>query len=151
MIELMTVAFTCLIDSSTMINEIVRYLENMREKARKKISRQLNQGHWVNSNTLRTISNPVGICHMNSNTFSAFNTICRFLAVSFPFCIAGTRAAANAHKTVIPTIVQMHIRTEYTRKYEQTHKYYIFTMINVNKVRVSFTLRILNGFHDKLS
>jgi hypothetical protein len=26
----------------------------------------------------------------------------RLLAVSLPFCIAGTRAAANAHKTVIP-------------------------------------------------
>ena len=66
---------------------------------------QLNQGHLVNSNTLKTISIPVGICHINNNTLTAFNAICRLLAVSFPFCIAGTSAAANAHKTVIPTVV----------------------------------------------
>lgn len=58
----------------------------------------------MNSNTLRTISNPVGICHINNSTFSAFNAICRFLAVSFPFCMAGTSAAAAAHKTVIAAL-----------------------------------------------
>jgi hypothetical protein len=57
----------------------------------------------VNSKTLSTISNPVGICHINKTTFKALNTICRFLAVSLPFCIAGTIAAANAHSTVIAT------------------------------------------------
>lgn len=59
------------------------------------------QGHLVNSNTFKTISHPVGICHMKSRTFITFNVICRFLAVSLPFCIAGVRAAAAAHRTVI--------------------------------------------------
>lgn len=59
------------------------------------------QGHVVNSNTLKTISMPVGICHMNRMTFNAFKAMCRLLAVSFPFCIAGTRDAAAAHNTVI--------------------------------------------------
>ena len=59
------------------------------------------QGQLVNSNTLNTISIPVGICHMKSSTFSPFNAMWRFLAVSFPFCIAGTRAAAAAHNAVI--------------------------------------------------
>lgn len=60
------------------------------------------QGHFVNSNTLSTISSPVGICHTKSKTFTVFNAMWRFLAVSLPFCIGGTRAAASAHKTVIP-------------------------------------------------
>lgn len=58
-------------------------------------------GHFVNSNTLKTISIPVGICQMNRMTFKVFKAMCRLLAVSFPFCIAGTRDAAAAHNTVI--------------------------------------------------
>ena len=61
----------------------------------------VNQGHLVNSSTLKTISIPVGICHINSRIFNAFKAMWRFLAVSLPFCIAGTRAAASAHSTVM--------------------------------------------------
>lgn len=39
---------------------------------------------------------------MKRSTFTAFKAMWRLLAVSLPFCIAGTRAAANAHRTVIP-------------------------------------------------
>lgn len=60
-----------------------------------------SQGHLVNSNTLRTISSPVGICDAKSSTLATFSAIWRFLAVSFPFCIGGTRAAAAAHSTVM--------------------------------------------------
>ena len=59
------------------------------------------QGHLVNSNTFRSISHPVGICHRKSRTFIVFNAMWRLLAVSLPFCIAGARAAAAAHSTVI--------------------------------------------------
>ena len=68
------------------------------------------QGQLVNSKTLKTISIPVGICHTKSRTFNAFNAMWRFLAVSFPFCIAGTRAAAAAHSTV------MAVHINYTSK-----------------------------------
>uniref|UniRef100_A0A0A9GD70 Uncharacterized protein n=1 Tax=Arundo donax TaxID=35708 RepID=A0A0A9GD70_ARUDO len=60
-------------------------------------------GQVVNSKTLPTISSPVGICQMKSRTLSALSAMCRFLAVSFPFCIAGTSAAAPAHSTVMAT------------------------------------------------
>jgi len=62
------------------------------------------QGHLVNSNTLRTMSIPVGICHNNRTTLIAFNAMWRFLAVSFPFCIAGTRASAAAPNTVMAVL-----------------------------------------------
>lgn len=55
----------------------------------------------MNSNTLRTISSPVGICHIKSSTLTAFSAMWRLLAVSSPFCIGGTRAAAAAHSAVI--------------------------------------------------
>jgi hypothetical protein len=77
---------------------------------------QMFHGHLVNSKTLSTISNPVGICHINKTTFKAFNAMCRFLAVSLPFCIAGTSAAANAHSTVIATK---------TRNYHQQKVYFV--------------------------
>lgn len=60
------------------------------------------QGHLVNSNTLNRMSIPVGICNTKSRTLTAFKAMWRFLALSLPFCIAGTRAAAAAHSTVIP-------------------------------------------------
>jgi hypothetical protein len=60
-----------------------------------------DHGHVVNSKTFPTISRPVGICQMKSRTLRPFSAMCRFLAVSLPFCIAGTSAAAPAQSTVM--------------------------------------------------
>lgn len=59
------------------------------------------QGQDVNSNTLPTISRPVGIWETKSSTLATFRAMCAVLAVSLPFCIAGTSAAAAAHRTVM--------------------------------------------------
>ena len=75
---------------------IEKALKKSKSRARK------DHGHVVNWNTFNTISQPVGICQMKRRTFNAFKAIWRLLAVSLPFCIAGTRAAARAHRTVIP-------------------------------------------------
>ena len=60
------------------------------------------QGNLVNSKTFNTISQPVGICQAKSKRLTVLKAMWRLRAVSFPFCMGGTRAAARAHSTVIP-------------------------------------------------
>ena len=55
-------------------------------------------GHDVNWNTFPTISSPVGICQVNKPRFTQFSAMCALLALSFPFCISGTKPAAIARQ-----------------------------------------------------
>lgn len=57
------------------------------------------QGHFVNSNTLPTISRPVGICHAKRPRLTMLSAMCALRAASLFFCICGTSAAAAAHST----------------------------------------------------
>lgn len=66
------------------------------------LARVHSQGQLVNSNTFPTISKPVGTCHKKRTTLRAFRPMCKLRALSSPFCIAGTSAAAKAHRTVMP-------------------------------------------------
>ena len=60
--------------------------------------RRGHQGHWVNSNTFHTMSRPVGTCQMKSPRLIALRAMWADRAVSFPFCMLGTRAAAAAQR-----------------------------------------------------
>lgn len=59
-------------------------------------------GRVVNWNTFATMSRPVGTCHKKRPILMALNPIWRLRAVSLPFCMEGTRAAAIAQSTTIP-------------------------------------------------
>ena len=59
------------------------------------------QGQLVNSNTLYTMSSPVGTCQAKSARLMQLSAMWALRAVSLPFCICGTSAAARAHSTVM--------------------------------------------------
>ena len=58
------------------------------------INQSINHPNQIKSNQQLT-------CQAKSNTLTVFNAIWALRAVSFPFCIEGTNAAARAHSTVM--------------------------------------------------
>jgi hypothetical protein len=56
------------------------------------------QGQEVNSNTLYTMSRPVGICQANSATLMVLSAMWALRAFSLPFCGAGQRGGAGSRE-----------------------------------------------------
>ena len=59
-------------------------------------------GHCVFSQTFKRMGHPLMTCHPKSPVPTALRAMCKLLAVSLPFCMAGTHAAAMDQRTTRP-------------------------------------------------